>query len=79
MSSYIEADYVDANKLDTPRGFPGTKPVVAPPNRVSQAIFTAGKINKGNDEKLAVIFMTTGQFLDHDMVSGTHGPCDVTK
>jgi len=53
--------------------------VVAPPNRVSQAIFTAGKINKGNDEKLAVIFMTTGQFLDHDMVSGTHGPCDVTK
>lgn len=58
------ASYVDG--ITVPNGFPGTKtlPTAA---QVSQAIFNVEKTNNGNKHKLAVLFMTFGQFLDHDM------------
>jgi len=74
-----DSDYVDRRRVDTPRGFPGTSPIVPPPNMVTQDIFRAKVENQGNEDKLAVIFMTTGQFLDHDIAFGTHGKCDVTE
>ena len=79
LSSFTVADYVDRRKTDTPRGFPGTLPIVPPPNMVTQDIFEAKTQNQGNRDKLAVIFMTIGQFLDHDIAFGDHGECDVTE
>jgi len=46
---------------------------------VTQDIFQAKVENQGNEDKLAVIFMTTGQFIDHDVAFGIHGKCDVTE
>ena len=68
----LGADYVD--KYDTPRGFPGTKPKVPPANQVAQTVFrTERKNKKGND--LTTLFMTFGQFLDHDLTFSPHADC----
>ena len=69
------ADYVDPRKVDTPRGFPGTKPEVPPPNQVSMAVFEARKHDDGRKQKLSTIFSTFGQFLDHDIAVTLHGEC----
>lgn len=69
---FIGADYVD--RVDTPRGFPGTFPEVPPANKVSQALFNVEHTNKGNGH-LTVMFMTFGQFLDHDLALSTHPEC----
>lgn len=66
------ADYVDGT--DTPRGFPGTSPVVPPANQVSNATFRVERTNKGNGH-LTVLFMTFGQFFDHDLALATHPEC----
>ena len=75
----LDADYVDKRRTDTPRGFPGTRPKVPPANEVSMAVFEAKKINGGNKNKLSTLFMTVGQFLDHDFALSDHGKCDVSK
>jgi Animal haem peroxidase. len=70
--------YVDRRRVDTPRGFPETTSIPSP-NTVSQAVFEAQERNQGNLIKLSTLFMTTGQFLDHDVGLSIHGPCDVDK
>uniref|UniRef100_A0A7M5V0Z6 Uncharacterized protein n=1 Tax=Clytia hemisphaerica TaxID=252671 RepID=A0A7M5V0Z6_9CNID len=74
----IWADYVDRRKVDTPRGFPGTKPSNIPAaNKVSIAAFTPQFVNAGNAGKLSTLFTTAGQFLDHDMTVSNHGKCNI--
>lgn len=68
----LGADYVDG--FDTPRGFPGTFPIVQPANKVSEELFLVEDQNKGTGD-LSVMFMTMGQFIDHDMGLSTHPDC----
>ena len=70
---------MDKRRADTPRGFPRTKPTLPTPNEVSDVVFQPNKIQGQNTKKLAVIFMTVGQFLDHDMAFVTHGKCKSNK
>eukprot|EP00111_Clytia_hemisphaerica_P006574 TCONS_00019053-protein len=71
----IWANYVDQRQVDTPRGFPGTKPRVPPANKVSLAVFHAKQNDDGNRWKLSTLFMTMGQFLDHDFALVGHSKC----
>jgi len=61
----VDADYVDG--ITTPRGFPGTNPKVPTAHEVSNRIFQVETKNGGNSNRLTVLFMTFGQFLDHDL------------
>uniref|UniRef100_A0A7M5UE79 Uncharacterized protein n=1 Tax=Clytia hemisphaerica TaxID=252671 RepID=A0A7M5UE79_9CNID len=74
----IFAEYVDRRQVDLPRGFPGSNPSNIPSaNKVSIAVFKAKQENKGNNALLSTLFMTAGQFLDHDMALSLHGKCDI--
>ena len=64
LSLTPDADFVD--KVFTPRGFPGTSPKIPTANQISQTAFNVEKKNTGNN-RLSVMFMTFGQFLDHDL------------
>lgn len=61
------ADYRDVQSLDTPWGFPKTYPRVAPASYLSQRLFKVENHNQGNKKNLSILFMTFGQFLDHDL------------
>ena len=77
---YISAPaYADDGANDTPRGFPGTSPVLPPANAVTQQLFQVEKKNTGNDMKLTTLFMTFGQFLDHDLTETPMAKCNVTS
>ena len=78
-SSITDARYVDRRQVDTPRGFPGTSPVIPSANKVSMAAFEAIETNGGNSKKLSTLFMTVGQFLDHDFGLSLHGRCRITE
>jgi len=71
--------YADDGTNDTPRGFPGTSPVLPPANAVTQQLFQVEKKNTGNDMKLTTLFMTFGQFLDHDVTETPMAKCNVTS
>ena len=73
------ARYVDRRQVDTPRGFPGTSPTIPSANKVSMVAFEALETNGGNSRKLSTLFMTAGQFLDHDVGVSLHGSCGVTE
>lgn len=62
---------------DTPRGFPGT-PSIPLANQVSEELFKVEEQNKGTGD-LSVMYMTMGQFLDHDMSVSPHGSCNVQE
>ena len=71
---------MDRRRVDTPRGFPGTRPKDIPAaNKVSLAAFTPQQVNTGNADRLSTLFTTVGQFLDHDMTVSLHGKCDVKE
>ena len=72
----IVASYVDG--ITIPRGFPGT-PVIPTAHEVSEAIFNVEQTNTGNDNELAVAFMTIGQFLDHDVTEVPVLSCQLAK
>lgn len=74
--SFIGAQYAD--NFDTPRGFPGTSPVIPTANQVSEELFKVENQNKGTGD-LAVMFMTMGQFLDHDMSVSPEGECHIEE
>ena len=76
---YTASNYVDLRRVDTPRGFPETNPVIPPANKVSLAAFSALTTNGGNSQKLSTLFMTVGQFLDHDIGISPHRTCSVTE
>ena len=73
----LAAKYLDG--ITVPRGFPQTKPVLPPANLVSQSIFNVELQNNGNDNGLAVAFMTFGQFLDHDVTEVPILPCRLSQ
>ena len=74
---FIAADYVDG--VDTPRGFPGTTPVVQPANKITDELFNVEQQNKGTGD-ISVMFMTFGQFLDHDLGIAVHNAeCNVKE
>lgn len=73
-----DASYVDG--FDTPRGFPGTDPLLPPANEVSTNLFPVERSDereRENRDNLSVLFMTFGQFLDHDIALAPHpSRCD---
>ena len=71
------ADYVDG--FDTPRGFQGTKPFVQPANKITDELFKVEHHDKETGD-MSVLFMTFGQFLDHDVGLAAHnGECKLKK
>jgi len=70
--------YAGDGASDTPRGFPGTSPVLPPANAVTQQLFLEKK-NTGHNMKLTTLFMTFGQFLDHDVTETPLEKCTVTS
>ena len=75
FSFWIAPQYADGK--DIPRGFPGT-PNIPSAHQVSQA-FSKEKQNTGNYKDLSVLFMTFGQFLDHDIGLSPHASCKLLK
>ncbi|XP_057310483.1 myeloperoxidase-like [Hydractinia symbiolongicarpus] len=78
LARLLPADYVDRGNLDTPRGFPGTFPIVPTAHEVSQAVFGVQFRNRQRSRGLSAMFMAFGQFLDHDIGYTTHPTCDVS-
>jgi len=46
-----------------------------PVNAVSQQLFEVENENTGNSMQLTTLFMTFGQFLDHDVAETPQVPC----
>ena len=74
-NSTLGAKYVDG--FDIPRGFPGT-PNIPTAIEVSNELFKVEHQNKGTGD-LSVLFMTFGQFLDHDITLATHPECEIKR
>ena len=77
--THTAARYVDRRRVDTPRGFPQTSPVIPSANKVSLAAFTALNTNAGNSQKLSRLFMAVGQFLDHDIGISPRKQCNIAE
>lgn len=78
LQRFIAPEYAKDGRLDTPRGFPGTNPILPPPNAVSQELFQVETTNTGSIRRITAIFMTFGQFLDHDITETPLTACPQT-
>ena len=79
LSLFTAASYARDGLHDTPRGFRNTDPVLAPANKITQTVFKTETSNPKttgvNAAKLSTMFMTFGQFLDHDFAFAPHATC----
>ena len=75
---YVGARYFDRDGLDTPFGHPFLQinsfqqERVPTAQEVSDFLFNIVDRDIGNNDKVSHIFMTFGQFLDHDLVYVRH-------
>ena len=73
------ADYADKYKLDVPRGYPGVGRKLPVVNHISKTLFGVTKKMRGNKHHISTLFMTFGQFLDHDITDTPSQACQVRK
>ena len=66
------AQYVD--RVTTPRGYPDVdRNPPKPANEISQVLFQTEQQNRNlRSTSLSILFMTFGQFIDHDLVETPH-------
>ena len=76
---FVDAQYADG--VDLPRGHHRSYDYThyPTPHQVSKASFHSKSQGFTNSKKLSTIFMTFGQFLDHDMSLTPHETCNVTE
>lgn len=55
--------------------------MIEPANRISSQVFVVERTQNTqiDNEALSVLFMTFGQFLDHDLALSPHADCDVRE
>ena len=79
LSLFKASGYANDGKRDTPRGFPNTYPVLPPPNQISQRLFQVERLSLNRQfaivQKPTTLYMTFGQFLDHDISFTPHATC----
>ena len=79
LSLFKASEYANDGKRDTPRGFPNTYPVLPPPNQISQKLFQVERLTLARKgaivQKPTTLYMTFGQFLDHDISFTPHATC----
>ena len=75
----LAAKYFDRDGLDTPLGHPSlpgfdkTRSV----QEISDLMLDVTFTDLGNNKRVSPIFMTFGQFMDHDFAYVIHGPTSV--
>ena len=78
-SLFLAGVYDDG--VDLPRGHPHASDYEHLPtaHEVSRNVFTSVTDQTKNDKNMSVLFMTFGQFLDHDIAFSPHEECNVTE
>lgn len=81
ISFKIGSVYAAGTKGGIPRGFPGTKERLPTANQVSRGVFRALRRNSQRTRLgVSVMYMTFGQFVDHDLTLVDHSSsCDTAR
>ena len=66
---------MDQRRLDVPRGYPGFEPKLPTAHSISENLFQVKKKDSGNRKDLSTLFMTMGQFIDHDLIETPSQAC----
>ena len=75
----LAAKYFDRDGLDTPLGHPSLRDVdkTRSVQEISDLMLDVTFTDLGNNKRVSPIFMTFGQFMDHDFAYVIHGPTSV--
>ena len=75
----LAAKYFDEDGLDTPLGHPSLTNVgeTRSAQEISDFMLDVTFTDLGNNKRVSPIFMTFGQFMDHDFAYVIHGPTSV--
>lgn len=68
------AKYFDEDGLDTPLGHPSLPDETRSAQEISDIMLDVTFSDLGNNKRVSHIFMTFGQFMDHDFAYVIHGP-----
>lgn len=68
------AKYFDEDGLDTPLGHPSLPDETRCAQKISDIMLDVTFSDLGNNKRVSHIFMTFGQFMDHDFAYVIHGP-----